>query len=100
MSTATTPLPGTTCDPCYPDSDGQPMGETGLHVMAILNLYQALLHFFRNRADIHVAADMFLYYEQGNPAACKAPDVMVAKGVAGNHPRRSFRIWRKGSHPR
>jgi Uma2 family endonuclease len=99
MSTVTNPLPGTTYDPHYPDSDGQPMGETGLHVLAIFHLFEALWHFFRNRADIHVAADMFLYYEQGNPAACKAPDVMVAKGVAGNHLRRSFRTWEEGVAP-
>jgi Uma2 family endonuclease len=97
--TTTKPLPGTIDDPRYPDSDGQPMGETHFHVLAILHLFEALDHFFRNRADVYVAADMFLYYEQGNPAACKAPDVMVAKGAAGKHPRRSFRIWEEGVAP-
>jgi Uma2 family endonuclease len=100
MSTITTkPLPGTSIDPRYPDSDEQPMGETGFHVLAILHLFDALTNFFRNRDDVYVAADMFLYYEQGNPKACKAPDVMVAMGVVGNHTRRSFRTWEEGVAP-
>ena len=100
MSTITTKqLPGTSIDPRYPDSDGQPMGETGFHVVAIFHLYGALTHYFRDRDDVCVAADMFLYYERGNPTACKAPDVMVATGVAGKHTRRSFRIWEEGVAP-
>ena len=100
MSTITTkPLPGTSIDPRYPDSDGQPMGETHLHVMAIFHLFAALTRFFGNRDDVYVAADMFLYYEQGNPKACKAPDVMVVAGVASNHWRRSFRTWEEGVVP-
>jgi Uma2 family endonuclease len=74
------------------------MGETGFHVNASLRLYAALLAYFRDRPDVFVAADMFLYYERGNPAACKAPDVMVVKGVS-NHTRRSFRIWEEGAVP-
>src|SRR6266576_706296 len=100
MSTiATKPLPGTTKDPLYPDSDGEPMGETGFHVLAIVHLFDALSLYFRDRDDVYVAADMFMYYEKGNPSACKAPDVMVSIGVAGNHQRRSFRTWEEGVAP-
>ena len=99
MSISTTPLPGTEADPLYPDSDGKPLGETEWHVIAIFELYGALRRHFRGRRDIHVAADMFLYYEQGNPRACKAPDVMVSKGVRGNHMRRSFRVWEEQAVP-
>jgi len=48
---------------------------------------------------VYVAADMFVYYEKGNPSAKRAPDVMVAKGVMGNHPRQSFRTWEEGVAP-
>ncbi|HVC93671.1 MAG TPA: Uma2 family endonuclease [Pirellulales bacterium] len=99
MSTSITPLPGSLPDPLYPDSDGEPMGETDLHVAAILHLYDALRRHFRRREDVHVAADLFLYYEEGNPSACKAPDVMVTKGVQGNHPRRFFRTWEEQVSP-
>ena len=50
-------------DVFYPESDGEPMGETGLHVLAILELMTALkmLFILMKRKDIHVAGDMFLY---------------------------------------
>ena len=41
---------------------------------------------------------MFFYYEQGNPAGHRDPDVLVAKGV-GTHFRRSFRVWEEGMTP-
>ena len=28
----------------YPDSDGEPMGETGIHVQAIMYVYLSLIH--------------------------------------------------------
>lgn len=82
----------------YPDSDGKPIGETEYHVDAIFALKDALQSHFRARTDVHVAADMFLYFEKGNPAANKSPDVMVTKGV-GNHKRRTFKTWVEGTAP-
>ncbi len=82
----------------YPESDGEPMGETGYHVRATMDLYSALSEFFSEQDDIYVAADMFMYYEEGNPSACKAPDVMVIKG-AGNHERRIFKTWEEQTVP-
>jgi hypothetical protein len=57
----------------YPDSDGKPMGETGIHVKTILHLYGALLIFFatRERSDAYVAADMFLYYQGLKMRGCE-----------------------------
>ncbi|GAK56073.1 hypothetical protein U27_03035 [Candidatus Vecturithrix granuli] len=83
----------------YPDSDGEPMGETGIHVQAIMYLYSALMTFFQAVADVYVATDMFLYYEEGNPKAVKAPDVMVIKGVDGTYERRSFKLWEEQRGP-
>ncbi len=82
----------------YPESDGEPMGETGYHVRASLDLFGALRQFFINESDVYVSADMFFYYEKGNPRACRAPDVMVTKGV-GNHERRIFKLWEERSGP-
>lgn len=82
----------------YPDSDGEPMGETGFHVRAAMHLYESLGYFFRDHTDVYIAADMFLYYEKGNPKAVKAPDVMVIKGV-DNHERRIFKIWEEHAVP-
>jgi len=85
-------------DLTYPESDGKPMGETGFHVRAILHLYNALDQFFQPRADVYVAADMFLYYQEGNPRANKSPDVMVIKGVE-KFERRIFKIWEEQTPP-
>jgi Uma2 family endonuclease len=99
MSISLPPPPGTTLDPLYPDSDGEPMGETECHVDALAHLYGVLQQWFRAWADVHVAGDMLLYYEQGNPSAVRGPDVMVSKGVRGKHLRRSFRTWEEGVVP-
>lgn len=82
----------------YPTSDGEPMGETQFHVRAILYLYQALEYFFRHAADIYVSADMLFYYEEGNPAAFKVPDVFVVKGVS-KHTRRIYKLWEEQVAP-
>jgi Uma2 family endonuclease len=77
----------------YPASDGQPMAETGLHVRAILVLFQALEDALP--ATEFVAADMYWYWEKGHIESRIAPDVMVVKGV-GRAERRSFFTWREG----
>jgi Uma2 family endonuclease len=96
----TPPLPGTTRDPLYPDSDGRPMGETDYHISAMILLREALKDYFEaaGRDDVYVGTNLFLYYQQGNPAGHRDPDVLVAKGV-GNHFRRSFRVWEEGRMP-
>jgi Uma2 family endonuclease len=79
----------------YPSGDGQPTAETWLHVRAIMLLHQALEDFFYNRPDVFIASDIFWYWEEGNPAARIAPDVMVVPGVQPRDPRkrRSFFSW-------
>ncbi len=83
----------------YPESDGEPMGETGSHVRASMHLYGALRQFYLDKSDVYITADMFMYYEKGNPKACKAPDVMVIKGVPDDYERRSFKLWEEKAGP-
>ncbi len=78
----------------YPESDGQPIGETGFHVSTIFNLYQSLRYFFRQTEQVYVAADMFFYYEENNPDAVKAPDIFVAKGVSKEE-RHIYQLWKE-----
>ena len=82
----------------YPESDGQPVAETGIHVRALLHAYGALQMHFQKREDVYVAANMFLYYEQGNPKAVVAPDVFVMFGTR-NEERRTWRVWEEGMGP-
>lgn len=76
----------------YPESDGEPIGETAYHVKLLTSLYQILETFFLDKKDICVVADMMFYYEEGNPRKSIAPDVMVVKGVHKN-PRCVFKLW-------
>jgi len=82
----------------YPESDGQPIGETDFHITATLLLLQMLRDHFENEPQIYVASDMMFYYEPGNPRAVKAPDVFVVKGV-GKHKRRVYNLWEEQAVP-
>ncbi len=83
----------------YPESDGEPMAETEVHILAIVELLATLRFYYRSRSDIYVIGNMFLYYEEGNPQARKAPDLMVVKGVDTSQPRRVFKVWEEKAVP-
>jgi Uma2 family endonuclease len=82
----------------YPETDGKPMGETDVHIDALIYLREALRDHFRDAPQIYVAGNMFLYYEEGNPTACVAPDVFVVQGV-DKHERRTYRLWEESQPP-
>ena len=81
----------------YPESDGQPIGETDFHFTTIILLVQALRDYFAEQ-PVYVAGDLMFYYERGNPHAVKAPDVLVVKGV-GKHKRRVYKLWEESAIP-
>jgi Uma2 family endonuclease len=81
----------------YPSSDGKPMAETGIHVHALLMLYELLGTYYRDRPDVLITGNQFWYWEKGNPKARRAPDVMVVVGVPKEPPRRSYRMWLEGN---
>lgn len=83
----------------YPESDGKPMAETGLHVNELFKLLGLLKQHFRQKTNVYTSANMFLYFVEGDPRSCVAPDLFVARGVAGNHERRTFQVWREGRPP-
>lgn len=82
----------------YPESDGQPMGETDYHINVLIYLREALQDYFRDEPQIYIGSDMFIYYEEGNPAAVVAPDVFVVPGVSA-HYRRIYKLWEEGRPP-
>lgn len=82
----------------YPESDGKPMGETDIHIDALIYLREALKDYFREASQVYVAGNMLFYYEEDNPAACVAPDVFVVQGVA-KHERRVYKLWEEGQPP-
>ena len=70
------------------------MGETGIHVRAMMQLHLALEEFFKPRQDVYIATDMFWYWKEGRTKTV-APDVMVIPGVDARPERRSFFTWRE-----
>jgi Uma2 family endonuclease len=82
----------------YPESDGKPMAETDVPIDVLIYLREALKDYFRDEPQVYVAGNMLLYYEEGNPAACVAPDVFVVQGVAKGE-RRTYKLWEEGQPP-
>ena len=76
----------------YPTSDGQPMAETTLHRQVMVDLIEGLESRYADVPDVWVGGNLFLCYERGNPSACRAPDVLLAKGVA-KWDRPNYLLW-------
>lgn len=80
----------------YPDEDGKPMAEGDAQRKALTYCTETLNLYFRSRrSDVYVAGNLFIYYEQGNPASVIAPDVFVVFGVNSGD-RRSYKTWEEG----
>ncbi len=74
------------------------MAETDVHAKLMIELRAALADHFRADPKVYVSSNLLLYYEEGNPRKCVAPDVFVVRGV-GNHERRVYLLWREGQAP-
>lgn len=86
-------------DVFYPESDGQPMGETEIHRDEIVYLIEALKKRFQATADVYVGGNLFLYLHPGHPQAVICPDVMVVQGVPKLPRRRIYKLWEEGEPP-
>ncbi len=79
----------------YPESDGEPMAENTVQYDWISLLKWNIDVLFRNRDDVFVAGDNFVYPVVGNPKIRLAPDVYVAFGRPKGD-RSSYRVWEEG----
>ncbi len=82
----------------YPAELEKEMGETAFHYLLNSELFHLLRAFFKSSNDIAVAANMMVYYDQGNPKKWLAPDVFVCFNVE-NKIRRTFKTWEEGVFP-
>jgi Uma2 family endonuclease len=82
----------------YPESHDDDMGETMIHIGLLADLLKMLQLFFAERNDVLVAANLNLYYREGEPEFYKTPDLMVCFGVE-NHPRNVFKLWEEKQFP-
>ena len=82
----------------YPDSDGHFLPPTPLQARAVLNVRFGLEQHFHKVDKIVLEGDMFMYYEEGNPAASISPDVYVVRDHdLGN--RGVYKFWEEGKSP-
>lgn len=76
----------------YPESDGQPMGETDKHRQLMIDLIEALKIYFAADPNVYVSGNLMCYYEENNPKVSISPDVFVVRGAA-KHERRIYKFW-------
>ena len=88
--------PAATID--YPSSDGLPMAESDFQLRPFLYAVETLRTYFQARAEVYIAGNLFLYYEEGNPQAVVAPDVFVVIG-AEKRDRPSYKLWEEPKAP-
>jgi len=90
-------LAETTTNVEYPESDGEPMGETDLHIDWMFRLRSMLKYRYRNQR-VYVACDLLLYFKEGEPQRCVSPDVFVVKNCDPAF-RRVYKLWEEGQPP-
>ena len=76
----------------YPESDGEPTGETGLHVEAAMQMLSALGRALRHKKDVCVGGNQFMYFREGDPKQVVCPDAYAAFDTDPT-PRRTWKVW-------
>lgn len=80
----------------YPSEDTEPVGETSHHYLTARVIFDMLEEFLAGRGhEVSLHANQFWYWQRGNPAATRAPDVMVIFGVP-QAARDSYMSWQHG----
>ncbi len=82
----------------YPETDGEPMAASDLHLEILIWLLQTLKAYFAEMPDVYVSGDILTYYTKGDPRAVVAPDVLVSFGI-GQKRRHTYKVWEEGKVP-
>ena len=80
----------------YPESDGKPMSESGIHWRATVDFASPLMTRYAARPDAYVGSDMLMYYQEGDIHKSVSPDVFVALGPSRDPVRRTWLVWEEG----
>ena len=80
----------------YPESDGQPMGESSEHIDLIILIKSELEDIYRQQMDVVVGGDLFWYPVKGNNKYRLAPDVMLVFGRP-KRKRKVYMQWRENN---
>jgi Uma2 family endonuclease len=76
----------------YPESDGQPMGETDKHILLMFTFRFMLDEYFRAVERVYVGSNLMCYYAEGDPTKSISPDVFVAIGAKKGE-RHVYKFW-------
>jgi Uma2 family endonuclease len=87
------------CEEDLPDSDGIPM-DSERQALQMTLLALTARHHFRDRADVYVGMNMFVYFspDQLKTLDFRGPDVFVVTGV-DKRERRRWVVWTEGKGP-
>ncbi len=77
----------------YPESDGQPVGETGLHVLTFHDFLGIAMATFADDPDVYVGGNQFMYWVEGDPKQAVAPDIYIVPGRPKTPPRNTWKVW-------
>ena len=93
--------PAATTDIFYPETDGMPLPDGDYQLEYFIEIIAILKHFFRNRFDVWVSGNTFLYYVEGDPRLFVSPDCYVAFGVDRDLilSNNNYRAWDMGKAP-
>lgn len=83
----------------YPESDGEPMGETPIHRRQMADVLDMLDDHYAGDANVYISGNMMMYYVEGNPRKTVSPDVFVTLGIAKLPERRVYLTWVEGKGP-
>ena len=62
----------------YPSELEDEMGETAIHFLLISEFFHLLRAFFAPQNDVAIAANLMVYYDEGNPKKWLAPTARVS----------------------
>ena len=85
----------------YPDEDGVPLPDGFYQEPLFVRAVSTVRGHFRDRPDVAVSGNTFVYYEQGNPRRFVSPDCYAAFNVDLDHIfyRNTYRVWEMGKPP-
>ena len=82
----------------YPESHDDDMGESSFHYKIISFFFQCLVSYFSKDPHVTIAANLNLYYEEGNPRKYFTPDILIAFGTPKGD-RQVYKLWEEGIFP-
>ena len=82
----------------YPESDGEPIADTDLHLKWILWTRQVLKWRFAQEPDVYISGNIMMYDIEGPLRTAASPDILVSFGI-GKKERRTYKVWEEGKAP-